>query len=271
MNELAHQRLARESELHQAVRRDELVVRYQPQIDLRSGRIIGVEALVRWNHPTLGLLPPNEFVPLAEESGLIVDVDTWVLRHTCRQAMAWQAEGLPPVRVAVNMSARHFQSPERLLGSIRDALSDSGLPAALLELEVTEGLAVVEDRSAEILQRVRDLGVSISIDDFGTGYSMLGRLHRFPVDRLKIDRSFVREITSAHAEAPIVAAIVAMARSLGMETVAEGVETLEQQTFLRNRSCDLAQGFLFSHPVEPEEISRLLRTPSVGFNLTRIG
>ena len=271
MNELAHQRLARESELHQAVRRDELVVRYQPQIDLRTGRIIGVEALVRWNHPMLGLLPPNEFVPLAEESGLIVEVDSCVLRAACRQAMEWQAQGLPPIRVAVNMSARHFQSPERLVGTIRDALAESKLPAALLELEVTEGLAVVEDRSAEILQRVRDLGVSISIDDFGTGYSMLGRLHRFPVDRLKIDRSFVREITSAQAEAPIVAAIIAMARSLGMETVAEGVETLEQQTFLRNRSCDMAQGFLFSHPVEPEEISRLLRTPSVGFNLSRIG
>jgi diguanylate cyclase (GGDEF)-like protein len=271
MNELAHQRLARESELHQAVRRDELVVRYQPQIDLRTGRIVAVEALVRWNHPTLGLLPPNEFVPLAEESGLIVEVDSSVLRSACRQASAWQAEGLPPVRVAVNMSARHFQSPERLIGTIRDALAESNLPAAFLELEVTEGLAVVEDRSAEILQRVRDLGVSISIDDFGTGYSMLGRLHRFPVDRLKIDRSFVREITSAHTEAPIVSAIVAMARSLGMETVAEGVETLEQQTYLRNRSCDMAQGFLFSHPVEPSEISRLLRTSSVGFNLSQIG
>src|SRR5687768_15516548 len=173
MNELAPQRLARESELHQAVRRDELRVRYQPQIDLRTGRIIGVEALVRWEHPTLGMLAPNEFVPLAEESGLIVEVDTWVLRNACAQVMTWLSMGLPPVRVAVNLSARHFQSPERLIGTIQDALKDTGLHAALLELEVTEGLALVEDRSAEVLQRVRDLGVSISIDDFGTGYSML--------------------------------------------------------------------------------------------------
>lgn len=270
MNELAHQRLARESELHQAVRRDELRARYQPQIDLRTGRVVSVEALVRWEHPTLGMLAPNEFVPLAEESGLIVDVDTWVLHKACRQAAEWVASGLPPVRVAVNLSARHFQSPERLIGTIQDVLAETGLPASLLEVEVTEGLAVGEERSAEILQRVRDLGVSISIDDFGTGYSMLGRLHRFPVDRLKIDRCFVREILSAKVDAPIVSAIIAMARSLGIETVAEGIETLEQQTFLRNRSCDLGQGFLFSHPVEADEIGRLLRTPSVGFSLSSL-
>lgn len=266
MNEAAHQRLARESELHQAVRREELRVRYQPQVDLRTGRIVAVEALVRWDHPTLGMLAPGEFVPLAEESGLIVEVDSWVLREATRQAAAWLAEGLPPVRIAVNLSSRHFQSPERLVGTVRDVLADSALPPALLELEVTEGLAVHEDRSAELLQRLRDFGVSISVDDFGTGYSMLGRLHRFPVDRLKIDRSFIREITSARADAPIVSAIIAMARSLGIETVAEGVETLEQQTFLRNRSCDLAQGFLFSAPTDADQIARLVQTPSVGFN-----
>jgi EAL domain-containing protein (putative c-di-GMP-specific phosphodiesterase class I) len=266
-----HQRLARESELHQAVRRDELRVRYQPQIDMRSGRMVGVEALVRWEHPVLGTLGPNEFVPLAEESGLIVDVDTWVLRQATMQGRDWLEAGLPPVRVAVNISARHFQSPERLVGTVRDVLAASGLPPALLELEVTEGLAIHEDRSAEVLQRLRDLGVSISIDVFGTGYSMLARLHRFPVDRLKIDRSFVREIVSHQAEAPIVAAIIAMALSLGIETVAEGVETLEQQIYLRNRSCDLAQGFLFSYPSEASEIDRLLRTPSVGFNLAPLG
>ena len=265
MNELAHQRLARESELHQAVRRDELRVCYQPQVDLRTGRIVGVEALVRWEHPSLGLLAPVEFVPLAEESGLIVEVDTWVLREACRQAAAWLDAGMPPVRVGVNLSARHFQSPERFIGTIRDAVSDSGLPSMLLELEVTEGLAVTEDESALVLQRIRDLGVSISIDDFGTGYSMLGRLSRFPVDRLKIDRSFVKEIRSARDDAPIVSAIIAMARSLRIETVAEGVETPEQQQFLRNRNCDLAQGYLFSHPTGPEEVERMLRSPS-GFD-----
>ncbi len=270
MNELAHQRLARESELHQAVRRDELRVRYQPQVDLRTGRIIGVEALVRWEHPTLGLLAPVEFVPLAEESGLIVDVDTWVLKRAARQAAVWLEQGLPPVRVGVNLSARHFQSPERLVGTIRDVLDSTGLPPLLLELEVTEGLAITEDESALVLQRIRDLGVSISIDDFGTGYSMLGRLSRFPVDRLKIDRSFVKEIRSSRDDAPIVSAIIAMARSLKIETVAEGVETLEQQTFLRNRGCDLAQGYLFSHPTEPDEVERMLRTPSVGFNVPAV-
>jgi EAL domain-containing protein (putative c-di-GMP-specific phosphodiesterase class I) len=167
----------------------------------------------------------------------------------------------------VNLSARHFQSPERFIGTIRDAVGDSGLPSMLLELEVTEGLAVTEDESALVLQRIRDLGVSISIDDFGTGYSMLGRLSRFPVDRLKIDRSFVKEIRSARDDAPIVSAIIAMARSLKIETVAEGVETVEQQQFLRHRQCDIAQGFLFSHPAGPEEIEQMLRAPS-GFDLS---
>jgi diguanylate cyclase (GGDEF)-like protein len=268
MNELAHQRLARESELHQAVRRDELRVAYQPQVDLRSGRIVGVEALVRWEHPTLGLLAPVEFVPLAEESGLIVEVDTWVLREACRQAAAWLDSGLHPIRVGVNLSARHFQSPERFIGTIRDAISDTGLPSMLLELEVTEGLAVTEDESALVLQRIRDLGVSISIDDFGTGYSMLGRLSRFPVDRLKIDRSFVKEIRSARDDAPIVSAIIAMARSLRIETVAEGVETVEQQQFLLNRGCDIAQGFLYSHPNTAEDLEAVLRAPA-GFDTTR--
>ena len=268
MNELAHQRLARESELHQAVRRDELRVAYQPQVDLRTGRVIGVEALVRWQHPTLGLLGPVEFVPLAEESGLIVEVDTWVLREACRQVSDWLQAGLPPVRVGVNLSARHFQSPERFIGTIRDAVRDTGLPSMLLELEVTEGLAVTEDESALVLQRIRDMGVSTSIDDFGTGYSMLGRLSRFPVDRLKIDRSFVQEIRSARDDAPIVAAIIAMARSLRIETVAEGVETAEQEQFLRDRGCDLAQGYLFGHPSSPEAIEELLRVGSTTLHKT---
>jgi len=268
MNELAHQRLARESELHQAVRRDELRVAYQPQVDLRTGRVIGVEALVRWQHPTLGLLGPVEFVPLAEESGLIVEVDTWVLREACRQVSGWLQAGLPPVRVGVNLSARHFQSPERFIGTIRDAVRDTGLPSMLLELEVTEGLAVTEDESALVLQRIRDMGVSTSIDDFGTGYSMLGRLSRFPVDRLKIDRSFVQEIRSARDDAPIVAAIIAMARSLRIETVAEGVETPEQEQFLRDRGCDLAQGYLFGHPSSPAAIEELLRVGTATLHKT---
>jgi diguanylate cyclase (GGDEF)-like protein len=271
MNEQAQLRLARESELHNALAEHELRVRYQPQIDLRTGRIVGVEALVRWDHPVLGLIGPHEFVPLAEESGLIVDLDEWVLRESCRQARAWSDDELPPIRVAVNMSGRHFHSSERVVETVASVLGESGLAPDRLELEVTERIAVGDsDDAIDVLEHLRSMGVSIAIDDFGTGYSMLGRLQRFPIDRLKIDRTFVREIESAHGEAPIVAAMIAMARSLRLEVVAEGVETLEQQTFLRHHACDQAQGFLFSHAVEPGQIAALLRTGSVGFNLTAV-
>jgi diguanylate cyclase (GGDEF)-like protein len=271
MNELAHLRLARESELHNAVARDQLRVRYQPQIDLRTGRIVGVEALVRWEHPVLGLIGPREFVPLAEESGLIILVDAWVLREAAHQARRWLDDGLPPLRMAVNLSGRHFQTNERLVDTVKEVLAETGLEPSSLELEVTEGMAVGEaEEAARMLQRVRELGVKLAIDDFGTGYSMLGRLQRFPIDRLKIDQSFVREITSAQGEAPIVSAMIALARSLHIDVVAEGVETLEQQTFLRNHGCDHAQGFLFSHPVEADEIARILQSSSVGFNVTAV-
>jgi diguanylate cyclase (GGDEF)-like protein len=269
MNDLAQLRLVRESELHNAIQRGELRLRYQPQVDLRTGRIVGVEALVRWEHPVLGLIGPHEFVPLAEESGLIVAVDLWVMQEACRQAKVWLDEGLPEIRMAVNISGRHFHSSERLVDVVERALGLSGLPAELLELEVTEGIAIGEEEAtARALNQIRDLGVKLAIDDFGTGYSMLGRLRSFPIDRLKIDRSFVNEIESHHNDAPIVSAMIAMARSLHIECVAEGVETLEQQIFLRNRMCDQAQGFLYSHPVEPADIVRLLQTPSVGYNLS---
>jgi len=268
MNDMAQLRLVRESELHNAIVRNELRLRYQPQIDLRTGRILGVEALVRWEHPTLGLIGPGEFVPLAEESGLIVSVDIWVLNEACRQAKAWLDAGLPEVRMAVNISGRHFHASDRLVDVVERALELTGLPAHLLELEVTEGIAIGEvDATARALNQIRDLGVRLAIDDFGTGYSMLGRLRSFPIDRLKIDRSFVSEIESHLDDAPIVSAMIAMARSLHIECVAEGVETLDQQIYLRNHLCDQAQGFLYCHPVEPEEIARLLQTPSVGYNL----
>jgi diguanylate cyclase (GGDEF)-like protein len=269
MNDLAQLRLVRESELHNAVLRNELRLRYQPQIDLRTGKIVGVEALVRWEHPVLGLIGPAEFVPLAEESGLIVAVDHWVLHEACRQAKQWFDEGLPAVRVAVNISGRHFHASERLVDAVERTLGLTGLPSEWLELEVTEGIAVGEEEvTAKALNQIRDIGVKLAIDDFGTGYSMLGRLRSYPIDRLKIDRSFVSEIESHHAEAPIVSAMIAMARSLKIECVAEGVETLEQQIFLRNHGCDQAQGFLYSHPVEADEFARLMRTPSTGLNLT---
>ncbi|MEY2590951.1 MAG: hypothetical protein QOJ67_2935 [Acidimicrobiaceae bacterium] len=271
MNELAHLRLARESELHNAIHRGELRVRYQPQIDLRSGRMVGVEALVRWEHPVLGLIGPAEFVPLAEESDLITEVDAWVLLEACRQGKRWLDKGLPTLRVAVNLSGRHFNTTDKLFETIVRVLDQTGLDPAMLELEVTEGIAVGEsDQAVHVLKRLRALGVQLSIDDFGTGYSMLGRLQDFPIDRLKIDRSFVSKIDSHTAEAPIVAAMIAMARSMKIEVVAEGVETVEQQIYLRNKGCDQAQGFLFSHPVEASEISILARRPSLGLNVTAV-
>ncbi|MBK9180056.1 MAG: bifunctional diguanylate cyclase/phosphodiesterase [Acidimicrobiales bacterium] len=272
MNREARQRVARETELHNALARRELRVVYQPQVDLRTHRIIGVEALVRWEHPEHGLLAPVEFVPLAEQSGLIVEVDAFVLRAACRQARAWSDAGLPPVRMAVNLSGRHFHGGQRLVGMVTDALEAAALDPAMLEVEITEGLAVRESQGAfEVLARLRDAGVHIAIDDFGTGYSALARMHRFPVDRLKIDRSFVNTITAADGNAPLVSAFLGIARGLRLGVIAEGVETVEQAAFLRRHGCHEAQGFLFSRPVDPDEVARLLRSPSLGLHVGHQG
>jgi diguanylate cyclase (GGDEF)-like protein len=266
-NEQAQVHLARRSELHNALRRDELRVLYQPQIDLRTGRVVGVEALVRWEHPTLGLLTPADFVPLAEESDLVVEVDTWVMRHACRQAVEWDAAGLPPLRMAANLSGRNF-SDDRIVGRVAMVLQETGLAADRLELEITESLALRESEGAlEIVRRVRDLGPRFAIDDFGTGYSALAQMQRFPVDRLKIDRTFVNQITSAQGVAPLVSAFIGIARALRLEVVAEGVETLEQQSFLRMHGCKEAQGFLYSRPIPPEQIVDMVRKPSLGLHV----
>jgi diguanylate cyclase (GGDEF)-like protein len=266
-NEQAQVHLARRSELHNALRRDELRVLYQPQIDLRTGHVVGVEALVRWEHPTLGLLTPADFVPLAEESDLVVEVDTWVMRHACQQAVEWDAAGLPPLRMAANLSGRNF-SDDRIVGRVAMVLQETGLAADRLELEITESLALRESEGAlDIIRRVRDLGPRFAIDDFGTGYSALAQMQRFPVDRLKIDRTFVSQITSAQGVAPLVSAFIGIARALRLEVVAEGVETLEQQTFLRTHGCKEAQGYLYSRPVPPDEIVALVRKPSLGLHV----
>ena len=270
-NEQAQMHLARRSELHNALRRDELRVLYQPQIDLRTGHVVGVEALVRWEHPTLGLLAPADFVPLAEESDLVVEVDTWVMRHACMQAVQWDAEGLPGLRMAVNLSGRNF-SDDRIVGRVALVLQETGLPADRLELEITESLALRESEGAlDIVRRVRDLGPRFAIDDFGTGYSALAQMQRFPVDRLKIDRTFVSQITSSQGVAPLVSAFIGIARALRLEVVAEGVETLEQQTFLRTHGCKEAQGFLYSRPVPPDEVAVLVRKPSLGLHVAGPG
>ena len=240
--------LALEAALHAALRRDELWVAYQPLVDLRSDRVVGFEALVRWHHPDLGTVPPDRFLPVAEESGLIVDIDTWVLRTATRQAGGWRAAG-HDVHVAVNVSSRTLRTPA-FEGLVAAALADAGLPPGGLELEITERVAA--DEPAQIvdrLARLRALGVRVSIDDFGTGYSSLSRIQSFPVDRLKIDRSFVRRITSRDDRAPIAAATLAMAHSLGLVVTAEGVETDEQLDFLRSQGCDSAQGFLLGKPM----------------------
>lgn len=254
----AYPRLALEADLHNAVANAELRVVYQPIVELASNAIVGVEALVRWEHRSLGVIRPDEFIPLAEEAGLVVAIDGWVLRAACRQVREWLDMGLPRLQVSVNISGHHLQHP-RMAVTVMEALRESGLDPEQLELEVTESVAVAEaGDTQEALDGLRGLGVSVAIDDFGTGYSMLSRLRQFPLDTLKIDRSFVDEITSVDDEAPIVAATIAMAHSLGLSVVAEGVETEAQRAYLRRNGCDLAQGYLIGRPVPADELAALM-------------
>lgn len=253
-------RLGLESDLHRALQRGELRVFYQPVLDIRDRKIVGVEALVRWLHPERGTLAPDEFMGLAEEIGLIVAIDTWVLRTACRQAVAWSDAGVPDLQVSVNVSAQQLASSE-LRAVVNEALDSSGLEPRLLELEVTEKVAGDElSGSVELLEELRACGVNVAIDDFGTGYSALHRLQALAVDRLKIDRSFISQIDAAGGS-PIVAAAIAMAHSLGLEVVAEGVETEAQFRFLAENRCDFAQGYLFSAPVEAASLPALIDRP----------
>jgi EAL domain-containing protein (putative c-di-GMP-specific phosphodiesterase class I) len=244
--------------LHQALERSELVLHYQPQVDLAEHRIVGVEALVRWNHPDLGLVYPDEFIPLAEDTGLIIPLGEYVLKEACRQARAWQDQGLPPVPVAVNVSARQFQLG-RSVERVREALAETRLEARWLTLELTES-AVMKDPGLAIdaLGELRELGVSIAIDDFGTGHSSLAYLKRFPLTHLKIDKAFVRTLLVDPRDAAITRAIIGMAHSLGLLAVAEGVETESQLEFLRAPRCDELQGYLFSPPKPADEVAELL-------------
>ena len=260
----AYPRLTLEADLHMALPRHEMRVVYQPQLDLADGSVVGVEALIRWSHPELGEVEPVEFLPLAEEAGLMGALDTWVLQTACLRAAGWLREHHGPgpgLRMAVNVSGRHLQQPA-FADTVLSVLARSGLPAHLLELEVTEGAAVTEVRGVrDALTRLRAAGVRIAIDDFGTGYSMLARLKDFPLDTLKIDRSFIAEIHDAADDAPLVSATIAMARSLGLEVVAEGVEEDAQLGFLREAGCDMAQGFLLSRPVEADQVIDLVSRP----------
>jgi diguanylate cyclase (GGDEF)-like protein len=251
------ERVDLEALLRHAIERNQFALQYQPRVDLGSGAVIGVEALVRWRHPVLGLVPPARFIPLAEETGLIDDIDMWVLDEACARAAAWRAQGLPPLRVSVNLSARQFQQAG-LAQRIQAALERSSLPPACLEIEITESTVMRDTgEAANVLRSLKALGVALSIDDFGTGYSSLSYLKRFPIDVLKIDRSFVSDVTADPNDAAIARAIIALAHTLNLEAVAEGVETAEQVAFLRDNGCDEIQGYYFSPPVWPEQIERM--------------
>jgi diguanylate cyclase (GGDEF)-like protein len=263
------QRLALESELRAALEKDELVLHYQPKVAMRSGRILGMEALVRWQHPRRGLIPPSEFIGFAEETGLIVPLGNWVLRDACRQNRAWQKMGIPDLVVAVNISGVQFQQPD-LVQTVARALEESGLAARYLELEITESVVMQNAPEAIVmLEQLHRMGVGLSIDDFGTGYSSLSYLKRFPIQTLKIDQSFIHDVSLDSDDAAIVKAIVALAHGLRLRVVAEGVEREEQLEFLRGLGNDEYQGFLYSKPLPAREVERrlLLMVDGADYNL----
>ena len=258
MNARAVERQTLENALRQAIERQEFVLHYQPLMNLGSGTIIGAEALVRWRHPQRGLVPPAQFIPVAEETGLIVPIGRWALREACRQARAWEDSGMPPTRISVNVSAVELRS-EDFVACVRAVLAETGLNPHYLEFELTETFLLQDWKStAAVLHALRDMGVQLALDDFGTGYSSLSHLKRFPIDTLKIDQSFVRNLTLDDGDASIVSAVISMGKSLHKRVVAEGVETREQLTFLQQQSCPEGQGFYFSKPMVAGAFGQLL-------------
>jgi diguanylate cyclase (GGDEF)-like protein len=259
MNIDAMERMEQESKLRKALRREELEVYYQPKVDANSKELCGMEALVRWNHPDLGLIPPSQFIGLAEETRLIIPIGEWVLRSACAQTKAWMDAGLSPKSVAVNFSAHQFHDPD-LFSTIVCALKDAELEGCHLEIEITESTLMKHMSAAtDLLSSLKQHRITVAIDDFGTGYSSLRYLRELPVDTLKIDQSFVRDVTTNRNAAEIATAIITMARSLQLTVVAEGVETEEQAEFLRSRGCNQLQGFLISRPVPADQFEKLLR------------
>jgi diguanylate cyclase (GGDEF)-like protein/PAS domain S-box-containing protein len=258
MKEQAYQRLTMENDMRKALERDEFRVYYQAQIDAASGRVTGAEALLRWLHPERGIVSPAQFIPVAEETGMIVPIGEWVLRTACRDALAWERDGLPPLRVAVNLSLVQFRH-SNLIEMVSRALADTGLDPHRLELEITESIAMHQvERVVPTLQELRRLGVEIAMDDFGTGYSSLSYLKNFPIQRLKIDQSFVRGLKEGSDDAAIVTAIIALAHSLHLDVIAEGVEEEEQVEFLRRHGCQFMQGYRFHRPVPEEQLREFL-------------
>jgi len=266
LNQAISERLELENSLRHALERDEFLVYYQPRIEVASGRIVGAEALIRWNCPDKGLIPPDSFIPIAEETGLIIPIGQWILQEACRQNSAWQCAGLPPISISVNLSPIQFRHAG-LVDSVADALAQAGLDPACLELELTESFVMQDAERINIaMQSLKNLGVDIAVDDFGTGYSSLSYLKRFPVDHLKIDKSFVRDIDTDPDDAAIVRAIITLGHALGLKVVAEGVETRAHLEFLQRHGCDELQGYYFSRPIPAVEMAPLLRgmTASAG-------
>ncbi|WP_240702813.1 putative bifunctional diguanylate cyclase/phosphodiesterase [Cohnella luojiensis] len=258
MDNVALHKLTIQHEMRKALQNQEFLLYYQPQYDLASGQIVGMEALIRWKHPERGLVPPGEFIPAAEESGIIVPLGDWVIEEACRQNKAWQDAGIPSIPVSVNLSIRQF-SQRNLTDKVSEILRHTGLDARYLELEITESMTMDVERASQCLKELTDIGVTISIDDFGTGYSSFHYLKKLPIARLKIDRSFVRDIQQDPNDAAIVAAIIAMAHNLQLQVIAEGVETEDQVHFLRSHRCDEMQGFYGSKPLPSSEAMELLQ------------
>ncbi|MCI4427868.1 MAG: EAL domain-containing protein [Burkholderiales bacterium] len=260
MNARARERLVMEAALRRALEHSEFVLHYQPRVDFRSGRIAGAEALIRWQHPERGLVPPNEFISIAEEIGMITPIGEWAMAQACRQSAAWRAAGLNPGPVAVNLAASHLRHPG-LVALVKCLLSENALPRASLEIEVTESMLMADPEfSITTARQLGELGVGLAIDDFGTGYSSLGMLKRLPIAALKIDPSFVRDLASDADHAAIVTAIIAMAHTLKLKVIAEGVETAVQRAFLAAQGCDEFQGYLFSRPIDAQALTGLLET-----------
>ncbi|AAQ58708.1 EAL domain-containing protein [Chromobacterium violaceum] len=263
LNARAREILAIESQLRFALERDEFVLHYQPQVEMESGRIVGAEALIRWNHPSLGLLGPVRFIQVAEERGFIVQIGNWVIAEATRQLVEWRRAGLPELTLAINLSALQFRQPDLAL-QVKQALESSGLPGHALDIEVTESI-IMEDAQATIqtIDNMKNMGLRLSIDDFGTGYSSLSYLKRFKADKLKIDRSFVRDIPQDADDSAIARAIINMAKNLNMQVVAEGVETMEQWQFLEQEGCDFVQGYLIAKPLPADDFAELLHKDSL--------
>jgi len=258
INELYETRFHLESKLREAIEKNELVLHYQPKVNVATGTIQGVEALLRWNGSESGLVPPNDFIPLAEDTGLIIPFGEWVLKKACSQLLKWNQAGKVPITMAVNLSVKQFDDPD-FLNSVKRIIATSGVEPRFLKLEITESLLLDDlDAKINLLRQLKDLGVKLSIDDFGTGYSSLRYLSKLPVDELKIDRSFIMDVTENNNGRAIVSSVIFLSHSLGLLTVAEGVETKEQLNFLKKENCDQYQGFFFSRPLPADELSKLL-------------